>query len=113
MSSITPQGGRPQPSSLVDVLDRVLDKGLVIAGDIQVNLVDIELLTIKLRLLIASVDKAQELGIRWWDGDPFISSKARSLTTENDELRQRITELERRLGALTDGNGEDAGGDDR
>jgi hypothetical protein len=65
-------GGRP-PAQLADVLERVLDKGIVIAGDIQVNLLDIELLTIRLRLLVASADKAREMGIDWWDGDPFLS----------------------------------------
>jgi hypothetical protein len=64
------------PAQLADVLERVLDKGIVIAGDIQINLLDIELLTIKLRLLVASADKARELGIDWWEGDPFLSRKA-------------------------------------
>ena len=63
-------------SSLADVLERVLDKGLVIAGDVRINLLDIELLTIKLRLLIASADKAREMGIDWWAHDPNLSSKA-------------------------------------
>jgi hypothetical protein len=63
-------------ANLADVLERVLDKGLVIAGDIKVNLLDIELLTIKLRLLIASVDKAKEMGIDWWEHDPTLSSRA-------------------------------------
>ena len=64
-------GGR-EPANLGDILERVLDKGIVIAGDIQVNLLDIELLTIKLRLLIASVDTARELGIDWWEHDPWL-----------------------------------------
>ncbi|MEV4950342.1 gas vesicle protein [Streptomyces sp. NPDC053755] len=69
----------PQGSSanLADILERVLDKGIVIAGDIQINLLDIELLTIKLRLLVASVDKAKEMGIDWWEHDPSLSSRAR------------------------------------
>ncbi|MFJ3659253.1 gas vesicle protein [Streptomyces sp. NPDC090119] len=69
----------PQGSSanLADILERVLDKGVVIAGDIQINLLDIELLTIKLRLLVASVDKAKEMGIDWWEHDPSLSSRAR------------------------------------
>ena len=66
--------GRPQPANLADILERVLDKGIVIAGDIRVNLLDIELLTIKIRLLVASVDKAQEMGIDWWEHDPMLSS---------------------------------------
>lgn len=67
---------RPEPSNLADVLERVLDKGIVIAGDIRVNLVDIELLTIRLRLVVASVDRARELGIDWWEHDPMLSSRA-------------------------------------
>lgn len=69
-----PQGGS---ANLADILERVLDKGVVIAGDIQINLLDIELLTIKLRLLVASVDKAKEMGIDWWEHDPSLSSRAR------------------------------------
>jgi Gas vesicle protein len=65
--------GGPAPAQLADVLERVLDKGIVVAGDIQINLLDIELLTIKLRLLIASADKAREMGIDWWEGDAFLS----------------------------------------
>jgi hypothetical protein len=60
------------PANLADILERVLDKGIVIAGDIQINLLDIELLTIKLRLLIASVERAREMGINWWEGDPSL-----------------------------------------
>lgn len=71
-----PTMARPEPSSLADVLERVLDKGVVIAGDIRVNLVDIELLTIRLRLVVASVDRARELGIDWWEHDPMLSSRA-------------------------------------
>ena len=65
--------GSAAPAQLADILERVLDKGIVIAGDIQINLLDIELLTIKLRLLVASVDKAKEMGIDWWESDPFLS----------------------------------------
>ena len=69
--------GRPQqPANLADILERVLDKGIIIAGDIRVNLLDIELLTIKIRLLIVSVDKAKEMGIDWWEHDPALSSGA-------------------------------------
>ena len=89
----------PQPSNLADILERVLDKGIVIAGDIQINLLDIELLTIKLRLLIASVDKAKEMGIDWWEADPQLSSRAEELEQENDDLRRRLERLERRLEA--------------
>jgi len=85
---------REQSANLADILERVLDKGIVIAGDIRVNLLDIELLTIKIRLLVASVDKARELGIDWWEHDPTLSSGKRDLAGENKALRQRIGELE-------------------
>ncbi|HEX4288626.1 MAG TPA: gas vesicle protein [Trebonia sp.] len=100
-------------ASLGDILERVLDKGLVIAGDIQVNLLDIELLTIKLRLVIASLDTAREVGINWWENDPWLSADAGrravergskdrrtapdergGLREENRQLRRRIRELE-------------------
>jgi len=89
--------GRPHQDSLADVLERVLDKGIVIAGDIQINLLDIELLTIRLRLLVASVDKAQEMGISWWESDPTLSGDARKLEDENRRLRERLDRLERLL----------------
>jgi hypothetical protein len=86
----------PAPSNLADVLERVLDKGIVIAGDIKVNLLEIELLTVKIRLLVVSVDKAAELGIDWWRTDPMLSSHAaeRELESENEQLRARVRELE-------------------
>ncbi len=84
----------PAGASLADVLERVLDKGLVIAGDIKINLLDIELLTIKIRLLVASVDKAREIGIDWWEHDPTLSSGQRDLAAENRALRSRVGELE-------------------
>jgi Gas vesicle protein len=94
-------GGGGQVANLGDILERVLDKGLVIAGDIQVNLLDIELLTIKLRLVIASLETAREVGIDWWERDPWLSSKAfdraadgRDLEQENEQLRERVKELE-------------------
>jgi len=90
------QAARVQPANLADILERVLDKGVVIAGDIRVNLLDIELLTIKIRLLLVSVDKAQEMGIDWWRNDPMLSTSARSVADENRELRARIEELEAR-----------------
>jgi hypothetical protein len=99
--------GGPQPANLADILERVLDKGLVIAGDIRVNLLDIELLTIKLRLVIASLDTARQVGINWWENDPWLSSGAadgirgRRLEEENRQLRSRIAELE--SGEGTDG----------
>jgi hypothetical protein len=92
---MTQQLPAPQDAStLVDVLERVLDKGLVIAGDIRVNLLDIELLTIKIRLLVASVDKAREMGIDWWEHDPSLSAGERDVAEENRALRTRIAELE-------------------
>jgi hypothetical protein len=92
----TPPGqmGRPQPSNLADILERVLDKGIIIAGDIQVNLLDIELLTIKIRLLVVSVDKAEEMGIDWWRRDPMLSSRAQDLEEENRMLRERLDAIE-------------------
>ena len=100
--------GRPESTaSLADILERVLDKGIVIAGDIQINLLDIELLTIKLRLLVASVDKAREMGINWWEGDPTLQrvdddqqsvengGGIKELERENAELRERLDRLER------------------
>jgi hypothetical protein len=82
------------PSTLADILERVLDKGIVIAGDIRVNLLDIELLTIKIRLLVASVDKAREMGIDWWEHDPTLSVGQRDLVEENRALRHRLAALE-------------------
>jgi hypothetical protein len=103
LSQVRGYGGAPDrpaygaaPSSLADVLERVLDKGIVIAGDIKVNLLDIELLTVKIRLLVVSVDKAAELGIDWWRQDPMLSGQAadRELEDENERLRERLRELE-------------------
>jgi hypothetical protein len=92
------------PANLADILERVLDKGIVIAGDIQVNLLDIELLTIKLRLLVCSVDRAQEMGINWWESDPRLSGNAREqLESENKDLRARLERVERRLEKGRDG----------
>jgi hypothetical protein len=90
----SPADHRQQSANLADVLERVLDNGIVIAGDIRVNLLDIELLTIKIRLLIASVDKAREIGIDWWERDPALSSAGRDLAEENRQLRARIEALE-------------------
>src|SRR3954467_4925254 len=86
------------PANLADILERALDKGIVIAGDIQINLLDIELLTIKLRLLVASVERAQEMGINWWESDPSLSSHAKELEEENEDLKARLERLEERIG---------------
>lgn len=111
-SRATPYGGQGSSANLADILERVLDKGIVIAGDIQINLLDIELLTIKLRLLIASVDKAKEMGIDWWEHDPSLSSRANdgysSLAEENKRLRAEI-EAMREGGELPPVEGEESG----
>ena len=90
-----------QTTNLADILERVLDKGIVIAGDITISLAEIELLKIKLRLVIASVDKAQEIGIDWWQSDPALSSRAKNLEEENNLLRARLDRLEATLAAPT------------
>src|SRR3954465_946913 len=95
------------PANLADILERVLDKGIVIAGDIQINLLDIELLTIKLRLLVASVDRAQEMGINWWESDPTLSGDAKQLEKENEDLRARLERLEKRAGLPEPREGEE------
>ena len=90
-------GGGHEPANLGDILERVLDKGLVIAGDIKINLLDIELLTVKLRLVIASVETAREMGIDWWQNDPWLSSNGadrQRLLAENRRLRERIAAYE-------------------
>jgi hypothetical protein len=97
-----PARGGGQTANLGDILERVLDKGLVIAGDIRVNLLDIELLTIKLRLVIASLETAREVGINWWEADPWLSAGAgrdKDLVAENRRLRDRVGELESGDGA--------------
>lgn len=90
-----------QPQGLVDILDKILDKGLVVAGDVKVSLANVELLTIQLRLVICSIDKAEAIGINWWRSDRFYSSDPQSLkaTEEYEQLRIRIAELERQLSA--------------
>jgi hypothetical protein len=89
-------------TGLVDVLDRVLDKGLVIAGDIKVSLAEVELLTIRIRLLICSLDKAQEIGLDWWRYDRELSPGGRrDAIAQQDEMRAQIRQLEQRVAALT------------
>jgi hypothetical protein len=102
-------GGGHQPANLGDILERVLDKGIVIAGDIQVNLLDIELLTIKLRLVIASLDTAREVGINWWETDPWLHAGALG-DARHDELEHENRQLRKRVRAL-ESAGRD-GGDD-
>ncbi|MFE6621693.1 gas vesicle protein [Streptomyces sp. NPDC057740] len=92
--------GESSGANLADILERVLDKGIVIVGDIKINLLDIELLTIKLRLLVASVDKAREIGIDWWEHDPALSSRAdqrHDLKEQNERLRAEVEELRRKV----------------
>ena len=82
-------------TNLADILERVLDKGIVIAGDIKIQIADIDLLTIKIRLLVASVDKAMEMGINWWQTDPYLSTKAEAIEEENRILKERVDRLEK------------------
>ncbi len=86
-------------TNLADILERVLDKGIVIAGDIRIQLADVELLNIKIRLLIASVEKAKEIGISWWEHDSYLSPKAKELelSKENAKMSKRIELLEEKL----------------
>jgi len=87
-------------SSLADILERVLDKGIVIAGDITVSVGQVELLSIRIRLLVASVDKAKEIGINWWESDPHLSGRSQELLLTNQKLQERITLLEKELTEL-------------
>ncbi|MBC7932557.1 MAG: gas vesicle protein [Rubrivivax sp.] len=89
-----------RPPGLVDVLDRILDKGLVIAGDIKVSLANVELLTLQIRLLICSIDKAEQIGLNWWRYDSNLTTRAAAAEAENVELRERIATLEREVGQL-------------
>jgi hypothetical protein len=101
-----PLVGPTQPANLADLLERVLDKGIVIAGDISLSLGTVEVLTLKIRLLIASIDKAQEIGINWWQSDPALSSQARELQEERDDLKQRLERLEAKLAVRDDEAGD-------
>ena len=85
--------------NLADILDRILDKGIVIAGDIKIQLADIDLLNIKIRLLVASAEKAMEMGINWWQQDNFLSMKAMesSVKKENEKLKKRVASLEKMM----------------
>ena len=92
--------GHGRSSGLVDVLDRVLDKGLVVAGDIRVSLAEVELLTIRIRLLICSIDKAEQIGLDWWKFDHHLSPGKHTLSAENEELRKQVRALERQLASM-------------
>ena len=87
-----------EATSVADILERILDKGIVIAGDIQIRIADVELLTIKIRLMIASVDKAMEMGINWWQTDSYLSTKAVAAEEENRALKERVARLEKKIG---------------
>src|SRR5499425_24883 len=99
MSTVVEAHGRS--TGLVEVLDRVLDKGLVVAGDIRVSLAEVELLTIRIRLLICSIDKAEQIGLDWWRYDHHLSPGKQALSAENDELRKQVRALERQLASAT------------
>jgi hypothetical protein len=103
-SALSGPPGQGRSGDLGDILERVLDKGIVIAGDIQIDLLDIELLTIRLRLLVASVDTAREIGINWWESDPRLSADAKGDSAESRKLEKRIDRLEKRLGQGSDGD---------
>lgn len=99
-SEIDLNSGPNRGTNLVDVLDRVLDKGLVIAGDIRVSLAEVELLTIRIRLLVCSLDKAQEIGLDWWKYDRYLSPGKAEVAAENAELREQVRLLEQKVAEL-------------
>ena len=88
-------------TSLIDVLDRILDKGLVVAGDIKVSLAEVELLTIRIRLLICSIDKAEQIGLDWWKYDHHLSPGKHALSAENEALKREVRLLERKVASLS------------
>jgi hypothetical protein len=92
--------GGQRGTGLVDVLDRVLDKGLLIAGDIRISLAEVELLTIRIRLIVCSIDKAQEIGLDWWKYDRNLAPGGRAQSLETEALRRQVRLLERRIAAL-------------
>jgi Gas vesicle protein len=93
--------GGQRGTGLVDLLDRVLDKGLLIAGDIRISLAEVELLTIRIRLIVCSIDKAQEIGLDWWKYDRNLAPGSRARALETEALRRQVRLLERRIAALT------------
>jgi hypothetical protein len=95
--------GLQRSTGLVDLLDRILDKGLVVAGDIKVSLAEVELLTIRIRLVVCSMDKAQEMGLDWWKYDRHLAPGRSSGSDEAAALRRQIRRLERRITALSGG----------
>ena len=99
-----------RPPGLVDVLDRILDKGLVIAGDIKVSLANVELLTLQIRLLVCSIDKAEQIGLNWWRYDTNLTTRAERAESENAELRERLADLERQISRIGAAPAEAEGG---
>jgi hypothetical protein len=97
-TDLQPMNGRA--SGLVDVLDRVLDKGLVVAGDVRISLAEVELLTIRIRLIVCSIDKAEQIGLDWWRYDSHLAPGRDRLASENESLKKQIRSLERRVAAL-------------
>src|SRR3989441_9256734 len=95
-------------SGLVDVLDRVLDKGLVVAGDVKISLAEVELLTIRIRLIVCSIDKAQQIGLDWWKYDAHLAPNRGRLSAENEELRRQVRLLERKVASLASRRGGNA-----
>ncbi len=96
---LQPSGHRV--SGLVDVLDRVLDKGLAVAGDIKISLAEVELLTIRIRLIVCSIDKAQEIGLDWWKYDPHFAPGRPGAVSESDQLRRQLAALEQKVAMLS------------
>jgi Gas vesicle protein len=93
--------GNGRASGLVDVLDRVLDKGLVVAGDVKISLAEVELLTIRIRLIVCSIDKAQQIGLDWWKYDAHLAPSENRLSAQNEELRKQVRVLERKIASLS------------
>ena len=100
MANESIQVGHTRASGLVDVLDRVLDKGLVVAGDIKISIAEVELLTIRIRLMVCSIDKAEQVGLDWWRHDRHFTKGSDELAVENEQLKERIRRLERQLEAV-------------
>jgi hypothetical protein len=98
--------GSQRSTGLVDVLDRVLDKGLVVAGDIKVSLAEVELLTIRIRLIVCSIDKAEQVGLDWWKYDHNLAPGKQPLLAENTALKKQVAELERKVALLVARDGE-------
>jgi hypothetical protein len=95
-----PEFGNPRSHGLVDILDRVLDKGLVIAGDIKVNLANVELLTIQIRLVVCSIDKAEQIGLNWWRNDPRLNAPGHQAIAAGSETDERLKKIEAQLQRL-------------